>query len=64
MTIQMKGRSDVVLGVNELFVVPRGVEHRPVADSVCEVVLIEPSGVVNTGDESAHSRSAPTDDWI
>jgi mannose-6-phosphate isomerase-like protein (cupin superfamily) len=64
MTIQMKGRSDVVLGVNELFVVPRGVEHRPVADSVCEVVLIEPSGVVNTGDGSTHIRSAPTDDWI
>ena len=41
---------DVVLGPGELFVVPRGVEHCPVADDECEVVLIEPRGVVNTGD--------------
>ena len=64
MTIQMKGRSDVVLGPDEFFVVPRGVEHRPVANSVCEVLLLEPAGVVNTGDASPSGHTAPTDDWI
>jgi mannose-6-phosphate isomerase-like protein (cupin superfamily) len=43
-----KGREDVVLGQGELFVVPRGVRHRPVGDA--EIMLIEKVGVVNTGD--------------
>ena len=34
----------------ELFVVPRGVEHRPVADEEAHVLLIEPRGTPNTGD--------------
>lgn len=41
---------DVVLRPGQLFVVPRGVEHCPVADGEVHAVLIEPSGVVNTGD--------------
>jgi mannose-6-phosphate isomerase-like protein (cupin superfamily) len=39
----------VELSAGELFVVPRGVPHRPVADEECEVMLLEPTGVVNTG---------------
>ena len=38
------------LGPGELLVVPKGVEHRPRADDVVEIVLIEPRGTVNTGD--------------
>ena len=38
------------LGPGELLVVPKGVEHRPRADQVAEVLLIEPRGTVNTGD--------------
>lgn len=34
----------------EVFVVPRGITHRPRADQECEVLLIEPKGVPNTGD--------------
>lgn len=41
---------EVVLGPGDLLVVPRGVEHRPVADGEVEVVLFEPAGTVNTGD--------------
>ncbi|MGC0366491.1 mannose-6-phosphate isomerase-like protein (cupin superfamily) [Rhodococcus sp. 27YEA15] len=41
---------EVALGPGELFVVPRGVEHCPIADEEAEVMLIEPAGVVNTGD--------------
>lgn len=47
--IEMRG-GDVELGPGELYVVPRGVEHRPVADEEAHVLLIEPSGTPNTGD--------------
>jgi mannose-6-phosphate isomerase-like protein (cupin superfamily) len=41
---------DVELGPGEIYVVPKGVEHRPVADEEAEVLLIEPTGTPNTGD--------------
>lgn len=40
----------VDLHSGEMFVVPRGVEHRPVADEECSLLLVEPAGTVNTGD--------------
>lgn len=40
----------VTLGPGELFVVPRGVEHCPVAEEETELLLIEPAGTPNTGD--------------
>jgi mannose-6-phosphate isomerase-like protein (cupin superfamily) len=40
----------VALGEGELCVVPRGVEHKPVADQECHILLIEPAGTLNTGD--------------
>jgi len=49
LTIQLRDR-DVVLAPRELFVVPRGVEHCPRADTETAVLLFEPSSVVNTGD--------------
>jgi mannose-6-phosphate isomerase-like protein (cupin superfamily) len=49
LTIQLRDR-DVSLSAGELFVVPRGVEHRPRADEEAHVLLIEPRGTVNTGD--------------
>lgn len=49
LTIQLRDR-DVVLRPGQLFVVPRGVEHCPRADEEVRAVLLEPSGVVNTGD--------------
>lgn len=53
----------VELRAGELYVVPRGVEHRPVADAPCSVLLIEPRGVVNTG-ETGGVHTAPNDVWI
>jgi mannose-6-phosphate isomerase-like protein (cupin superfamily) len=50
----------VELGPNELFVAPRGTEHRPVAEEEVELVLFEPAGVVNTGDAPASELTAPT----
>ena len=52
---------EVLLGPGELLLVPRGVEHCPVAeDGDCLVLLIEPAGTVNTGDvEEARTVRAP-----
>ncbi len=49
LTIQLRD-GDVRLREGQLYVVPQGVEHRPVADGEVAVMLIEPAGVVNTGD--------------
>ena len=61
MTIQMRDHS-VVLEPGQLFVVPRGVEHCPWAESECHVLLIEPAGVVNTG--TAGGAQTATSEWI
>ncbi len=47
----------------ELFVVPRGVEHKPFAPEQCNILLIEPAGTVNTGDVGG-DLTAPADAWI
>jgi mannose-6-phosphate isomerase-like protein (cupin superfamily) len=49
----------VELGPGELFVVPRGVEHRPVAEEEVHVLLIEPRGTPNTGDPATAARKEP-----
>lgn len=49
LTIQLRD-GDVVLEAGELFVVPRGVEHCPVAVEEAAILLLEPAGTLNTGD--------------
>jgi len=49
LTIQLR-EGDVTLGPGQLFVVPRGVEHCPIAAGEVHAVLVEPAGIVNTGD--------------
>ncbi|HRX02696.1 MAG: cupin domain-containing protein [Anaerolineae bacterium] len=51
------------LNSGEMFVVPQGVEHRPVAAAECSILLIEPAGTVNTGDAGG-DMTAPADVWI
>jgi mannose-6-phosphate isomerase-like protein (cupin superfamily) len=46
----------ITLHPGELYVVPRGVEHRPVARGEAHVLLIEPSGTPNTGDPATAAR--------
>ena len=41
----------------QMIVVPRNVEHRPVADAQCAVLLFEPTGLLNTGDGPASDRT-------
>jgi len=53
----------VQLNEGEMLVVPKGVEHKPYADSECKVMLVEPRGVVNTGDADSELK-ADNDVWI
>jgi len=53
----------VTLNEGEIYVVPKGVEHRPVAEEECHILLIEPAGTVNTGDV-VDEKTAPNDVWI
>lgn len=48
--IRLRDQDDIVLEAGELFVVPRGVPHCPVADEETRVLLLEPRETVNTGD--------------
>ena len=53
----------VELGAGDLYVVPKGCRHKPVAIEEAKVLLIEPCGVVNTGREGG-PRTAQNDRWV
>ena len=53
----------VNLSAGEMFVIPKGIEHKPFADSEVKLMLIEPRGVRNTGAETS-DRTAQNDIWI
>ncbi|MFK0385594.1 cupin domain-containing protein [Agrobacterium sp. NPDC090273] len=53
----------VTVGPGEMFVVPRGVEHKPYAENEVQLLLIEPRGVLNTG-HAGGDRTAQNDLWI
>ena len=53
----------VELNAGEMFVVPKGMEHRPIAKDECKIMLIEPKGVVNTGNAGGE-LTAENDIWI
>ncbi len=53
----------VTLESGEMFVIPKGVEHRPVAKNECKMMLVEPKGVVNTGDAGGQ-WTAENDVWV
>jgi len=56
--------SSVHIGEGEMYVVPKGVEHKPFAESEVQIMLIEPRGVKNTGEESNSEITAENDVWI
>jgi mannose-6-phosphate isomerase-like protein (cupin superfamily) len=66
----LKGSLDIyfrdgklTLNEGELFVVPRGCEHKPVAEKECYILLVEPAGTLNTGN-IVSEKTAPNDVWI
>ena len=60
--VQLRDRT-VELRAGEMFVVPRGVEHRPVADEEVAVMLFEPAATVNTGNAGG-DKTVAKPDWI
>jgi len=62
MTISLMDE-EVHLTPGEIFVVPKGVKHKPSATRECKVLLVEPKGVVNTG-EAGCDLTAENDVWI
>ena len=70
MFLVMEGQMDihfrdgvVTLHQGEMYVVPKGVEHKPVAAEECHILLIEPAGTINTG-EVVGEKTAPNNVWI
>jgi len=53
----------VTLNEGEMYIVPKSVEHKPVAEAECQILLIEPAGTVNTG-EVVNEKTAANDVWI
>ena len=62
MSIVFKDQT-VHLSEGDMFVVPRGKEHKPFAENECKVLLVEPRGVINTG-EAGGVLTAENDVWI
>ena len=62
MKIEFKDET-VELKKGEMFVVPKGVEHKPYSEKECKIMLVEPKGVINTGDAGS-DLTAPNDVWI
>jgi mannose-6-phosphate isomerase-like protein (cupin superfamily) len=63
-TMSIEFRDGIVdLGEGELCVVPKGVEHKPYAENECKIMLVEPRGVVNTGDAES-DFTASNNVWV
>jgi mannose-6-phosphate isomerase-like protein (cupin superfamily) len=62
MTIHFR-EQEINLKEGEMFVVPQGVEHKPVAKQECQIMLIEPAGTINTGDEGGE-MTVEDDVWL
>ena len=58
-------RTDIIkLNSGELYVVKKGVEHKPFAEKDCHIMIIEPKGVKNTGNKTDAELGAEDDIWI
>lgn len=54
---------DVILDEGEFFIVPRGVEHNPIAEPICHIMLFEPKTTLNTGDVT-NEKTIENLEWI
>ena len=62
MSMKMKDET-INLFEGEMYVVPKGVEHKPYAENECKVMIVEPEGIVNTGDAGG-DLTVENDVWI
>ncbi|MBT2471455.1 cupin domain-containing protein [Streptomyces sp. ISL-66] len=63
LVIELKDRDSVRLGSGDMFVVPRGLDHRPVAEEECRILIMDAAGVVNTGTAEGAAQTA-REEWI
>lgn len=63
LTMRFRDRDDVTLEVGEMLIVPRGVEHLPVAPDGASVLLLEPAGTAHTG-KTISERTVVDQEWI
>ena len=63
--LQIKFRDGIVnLKQGEMFVVPKGVEHKPLAENEVKILIVEPRGVLNTGNLENNELTAKNNVWI
>ena len=62
MKILLKGET-IQLSKGDLYVVPKGIDHKPVAEKECKIMLVELKGTKNTGSE-IHKLTAEDNQWI
>ena len=62
MKIEFRDKT-VLLEKGEMYVVPKGIDHKPLADEECKIMLVEPKGVVNTGNTTCNLTSE-NDVWL
>ncbi len=62
LTIHLRD-GDLELAPGELCVIPKGVEHKPAADTECQILMVEPAGTLNTGDAGGE-RTIEAAEWI
>ena len=63
LSMELRDRT-VTLAPGEIFVVPKGVEHKPVAAGECKILMLERKGTVNTGDEEPGERTVAAPERI
>ena len=63
LTIEFKnGKVDIEEG--EMYIVPKGVAHKPMASNECQIMIIEPKGVINTGNKMDSELKSDNDVWV
>ena len=63
LTMELRGRAPIILEPGEVLVVPRGVEHRPVARDEVQILMFEPKTTLNTGTAEG-DRTVAEPEWI
>tara|TARA_B100001250_G_scaffold226287_1_gene194128 strand:+ start:1977 stop:2336 length:360 start_codon:yes stop_codon:yes gene_type:complete len=53
----------IEINEGEMIVVPKGIKHKPYANEEAKIMLVEPSGVINTGDNEG-DLTAPNEEWV
>ena len=63
LTIELKKMEKIILNKGDMVVIPKGVEHKPIATEECEIMLIEPNKTINTGNVK-NEMTTKNDQWI